>query len=69
MKRNSRKLALLCDLLGYAEELLGVNFAASVMGSATNLTDWQTIIGGLLATLPDQERFDEFEKEKLSAKT
>lgn len=69
MKRNSRKLALLYGLLGYAEELLGVNFAASVMGSAPNLADWQTIIGGLLATLPDQERFDEFEKEILSAKT
>ena len=35
-------------LLGYAEELPGVNFAASVMGSAPNLADGQMIVGGLL---------------------
>ncbi len=35
-------------LLGYAEELPGVNFAASVMAGAPNLADWQMIAGGLL---------------------
>lgn len=35
-------------LLGYAEELPGVNFAASVMAGAPNLTDGQMITGGLL---------------------
>ena len=35
-------------LLGYADELPGVNFAASVMAGAPNLTDGQMIAGGLL---------------------
>ena len=35
-------------LLGYADELPGVNFAASVMAGAPNLADWQMIAGGLL---------------------
>ena len=35
-------------LLGYADELPGVNFAASVMAGASNLADWQMIAGGLL---------------------
>ena len=35
-------------LLGYAEELPGVNFAASVMAGAPNLADGQMITGGLL---------------------
>ncbi len=35
-------------LLGYAEELPGVNFAASVMAGAPNLADGQMIAGGLL---------------------
>ena len=35
-------------LLGFAEETTGVNFAASVMSSAPNLTDWQMIAGGIL---------------------
>lgn len=35
-------------LLGYADEQQGVNFAASVMAGAPNLTDGQMIAGGLL---------------------
>ena len=35
-------------LLGYADEQPGVNFAASVMAGAPNLTDGQMIAGGLL---------------------
>ena len=35
-------------LLGYAEELPGVSFAASVMAGAPNLTNGQMIAGGLL---------------------
>ena len=35
-------------LLGYAEELPGVNFAARVMAGAPDLADWQMIVGGLL---------------------
>ena len=38
-------------LLGYAEELPGVNFAASVMAGAPNLADWQMIVGALLKLL------------------
>ena len=37
--------------------------AASVLASAPNLADWQMIVGGLLATLPDQESFDRFQEE------
>ena len=35
-------------LLGYAEEIPGVNFASSVMAGAPNLADGQMIAGGLL---------------------
>jgi len=35
-------------LLGYAESTEGSSFAASVMASAPNLTDWQMITGSLL---------------------
>ena len=35
-------------LLGYAEETVGVSFAASVMSGAPRLADWQMITGGLL---------------------
>lgn len=35
-------------LLGYAEETVGVDFAASVMSGAPNLTDGQMIAGSLL---------------------
>ena len=35
-------------LLGYAEELPGVDFAAGIMAGAPNLADWQMIAGGLL---------------------
>ncbi len=35
-------------LLGYAENTAGGSIATSVMASASNLTDWQMIAGGLL---------------------
>ena len=50
---------------GHAENMEGCGLAASVLASAPNLADWQMIVGGLLATLPDQESFDRFQ-EKIS---
>ncbi len=59
-------------MLGYAEETADGNYAASVMSGAPNLADRQMIAGSLcglfgiflegLAMLPNQERFDAFEK-------
>ena len=54
-------------MLGYgqAENMENYGLAASVLASAPNLADWQMIVGGLLAVLPDQERFERFQ-EKIS---
>ena len=35
-------------LLGYSESTAGSSIATRVMASATNLTDWQMIVGSLL---------------------
>ena len=53
-------------MLGYgqAENMENYGLAASVLASAPNLADWQMIVGGLLATLPDQESFDRFQERK-----
>ena len=50
---------------GHAENMENYGLAASVLASAPNLADWQMIVGGLLAVLPDQERFERFQ-EKIS---
>ena len=49
-------------MLGYgaAENMGNYGLAAGVLASAPNLADRQMIVGGLLATLPDQESFDRF---------
>ena len=54
-------------MLGYgqAENMENYGLAASVLASAPNLADWQMIVGGLLAALPDQKSFERF-KEKIS---
>ena len=49
---------------GHVENMENYGLAASVLASAPNLADWQMIVGGLLATLPDQESFDRFQERK-----